>query len=243
MPLEAHIVVALAAVVVGSAAIQGFTGFGFGLVGMAFCVPMIGPRDANVLWSVLAMLLVAALWYHLRRHTRWGLVLSLAAGSLAGMPLGVWVLAHGGEEFLSRFVGAAIIVFGTYSLFNPHFAARDISPYWGLPAGALAGFFSGVTSMGGPAVVIYMLLRGLEKDEMKANLAAYFSVSVLYKLALLGGTGLLAVEHLAGAGLLALPLLGGMGMGLYGARFVSSRAMRRVVCAFLMVPGALLLFT
>jgi hypothetical protein len=242
MPIDPAVLVALALVVIGSAAVQGFTGFGFGLVGMAFCVPLLGPRDANVLWTVLALLLVGSMWYQLRRQTRWPLVLSLLVGALAGLPMGIWVLANGGEQFLSRFMGAAIVVFAAYSLVNPHFKARSISPLWGLPAGVVSGFFSGVTSMGGPAAVIFLLVSGLDKDEMKGNLAAYFTLSVCLKLVMLGGgSALLRVEHVTWSAVLAVPLVLGMALGMFGARFVSTRAMRRIVCAFLFLPGVLLL--
>ncbi len=242
MQLTVAALFGLAVVAFASASVQGFTGFGFGLVGMAFCVPVLGPRDANVLWTLLAALLVATMWWRLRRRTHWRPVLCLFGGSLVGLPAGLWVLAHGGERFLSRFIGAALIVFASFSLVNPSFSRRHVSAAWGLPAGVLAGFFSGLTAMGGPSAVVFLLLSGDDKEGLKADLAAYFTLNIVAKVALLGGaSALLTMNHVLWAGALALPLLAGMSAGMYGARFVSADTMRRAVCLLLLVPGALLL--
>ncbi|MGD2174834.1 MAG: sulfite exporter TauE/SafE family protein [Candidatus Brocadiaceae bacterium] len=242
MALDASLLPVLILLVLVSAAVQGFTGFGFGLVGMALATPLVGAKHANVLWTVLALGLVLMMWLSLRRHTQWRLALCLAVGAAVGLPLGLWGLSGGGEDLLCRVVGGTVLVFAGYSLVNPHFEARDISPFWGVPAGVISGFFSGLTAMGGPAAVIFLLLNGLGKNAMKATLAAFFGLNLLCKLLMMGGwTNLVGRSHLVWSALLYAPLVLGMAGGMYGARFVSTRTMRRVVCALLLVPGILLL--
>jgi len=242
MTIDAPAFLILSSVALLSAATQGFTGFGFGLVGMAFCTWLLGPRNANVLWSMLAVVLTAIMWARLRADARLGVALCLAAGGLLGLPAGVWILANADERLLSRFVGAAILLFATYSLLNPRFHRRGISPAWGVSAGALGGFFSGATTMGGPAVVIFLLLLGLGKDGIKGTLAAYFTLMTLCKLAIMGGWhGLITPAHLVWTAALCAPMVGGMVGGMYGSRFLSSDTMRKVICALLLLPGAMLL--
>ncbi len=242
MTLSLHAAAILFAVALASAVTQGFTGFGFGLMGMAFCTWLLGPQDANVLWTVLAVLLTTLMWFRLRRHARTRLAVYLTAGSILGLPVGLWILANAGEQLLSRLVGAVVLAFASYSLVNPRFKRRSICAAWALPAGAAGGMVSGATSMGGPAAVIFLLILGLDKDETRGTLSCYFTLMIVCKLAMMAGWhGLLRTDHLLWAALLAPSALAGLAVGMYAARFFSSETMRKIICAFLLLPGALLL--
>jgi len=243
MGTDQFAMVMMAAVVLVSAAVQGFTGFGFGLVGMGFATMLVGPRDANILWTTLPLLLTGWMWLRLRQHTSLPLVACVLAGALLGQPVGVWVLARSGQALLRHLVGGAILAFATWNLVNPQFRSRRISPLWGVPAGAVSGFFSATTSTGGPAVVVLFLILGLDKEEIRGNLAAYFTLNILVKLSLLVfWQHMVRPEHVLDSLLLCAPLVAGMAGGMYASRFVSSEAMRKIICAFLLLPGAVLLF-
>jgi len=230
-------------IVLLSAAAQGFTGFGFGAVGMALTTLLVGPRDSNLLWTLLALPLVTAMWAWLRRSTDWQRFGWLMAGAGIGTPLGVWVLATAELSVLRRIVGTLILVFIAYSLWNPRFSSWDISAAWGVPAGAVSGFFSGAASVGGPAAVVFLLISGLDKNTIKATLAAFFGANLVWKLALISQwEGLLSGWHLSTAGWLIMPLFLGMAGGMWGSGFVSTNRMRRIMCGFLVLPAALLLF-
>ncbi len=242
MQMSLNLLLILAALTALSAGVQGFTGLGFGLVGMGFCTYLVGPRDANVLWTLLALLLVGSMLIRLRAEVVWHLVLWMFAGALVGVPLGVQVLATARHTLLNRIIGATILSFAVYYLFNPSIAKRRISPVWGALAGVISGFFGGVTNMSGPPVVMFLMVSGLEKDRMKATLAAYFGLGQLYKLSVLVyWKGLVGADHLLAAGLLSLPLLAGMCGGMCASKFVSTRSMRRIICGLLTLPGLLLL--
>ena len=241
MPISAAEFALLCAVALASAAVQGFTGFGFGLVGMSVLTLLLDPRDANVLWTVVALGLTTCMWWRTRRHMRWGLVLPLAVGMLIGLPLGLWVLSTGSTALLKRLIGGAILLVAGYSLANPHVRPRRLSPWWGLPAGTVGGFMSGISGMGGPSAVIFLLLQGQDKEGIRANLAAYFTATVVVKLAMIGlRTHLLAWDHVAWGVLRWAPMLVGVALGMRASRGVSSVAMRRIISALLLVPGALL---
>jgi len=242
MPHTLAVITALAATVLLSASVQGFTGFGFGLVGMALCTPLLGPQDANILWTMLSLVLTATMWILLWRHAVWPLLLWSFVGCIVGLPFGVWVLANSGPILLERIVGAAILVFALHSIINPRYGQRRISPAWGIPPGIISGFFSGATSMGGPAVVIFLLICGLDKDRMKGTLAAYFTLGALYKMLLVSRwVSLLRVEHFSAAAILCVPALAGMAAGMRIARRIPTMTMKRIICVLLLFPGALLL--
>lgn len=209
---------------------------------MALATLLVGPRDSNLLWTLLALPLVTAMWAFLRRHTDWRRFLWLMAGAALGTPMGVWMLATAELIVLGRVVGALILIFALYSLWNPRFAGRRLSALWGVLAGAMSGFFSGAASVGGPAVVIFLLISGLDKNTIKATLAAYFGANLLWKLALVSRwEGLLTGWHVTRAGWLTLPLFAGMAGGMWASRYVSTERMKKVMCGLLVIPAALLL--
>ena len=229
-------------VVFFSATVQGFLGFGSGLVGMALIAPVIGARDANLTLMPLAGLLAGLMCFRLRRHVAWDLVGWAFLGSMVGTPIGVWVLAVTREALLAKFLGVTILLFASYSLANPRYESEKISSAWGIVAGLISGFFSGSTSTGGPTVAIFFLILGLEKDRMKASLSAFFVAIVAYKmLVVVLWKGLLTTGHLFVAAPLCAMVLAGMAVGMYAAGFVSSAAMRKAICVFLFFPGLLLL--
>ena len=240
--VPAMLVVCLAGIVVFSATVQGFLGFGLSVVGMPVTLYLVGARDANLLFTLLALLLTGGMTYRTRAHTRWGLALWLTLGALVGNPLGVYVLANADESVVCRLLGIAILSSAVFLLLNPKFQKHDMSVFWALPAGLVGGFFSGATSAGGPAAVIFLLLLGLPKDEMKATLVAHFVLQNAYKVGvLLVMGGLLQPVHVGLAAVLAVPLFVGMAVGMRAARSFSTEAMRKVICVFLLIPGILML--
>jgi hypothetical protein len=203
---------------------------------------MIGPRDANVLWTLLAGMTIVAMSIRLRKHINWKLVFPMFAGSFLGTPLGVYVVAVAPGDILIKVFGFIILVFALYYFFSPEIHRHKASPLWGIPAGFLGGFLGGLCNMSGPPVVIFLLVLGLEKKELKGTLAAFFLLSVGYKIPfLVFFKGLLSPEHVMTAGLLAIPVLAGMAGGMYAANFFSTKAIRRAICLLLMIPALTLL--
>jgi uncharacterized membrane protein YfcA len=210
---------------------------------VGFSTALIGAHNANVLWTLLSFVLTGGMWWRLRRSAELRLFGTLALGSAAGLPLGLWVLRTSGETALARFVGLALLAFATYSLVNPRVRRMQLHWAWGLLAGAISGFFSGATSMGGPVAVVFLLVVGADKDGLRANLPAYFFLNLVLKLAMMAWVGGMLTGGLAlSAAVLCAPLLAGMGLGMYAAGRASSTGVRRAVCVLLLVLGLWLAF-
>lgn len=242
MDLSISTLLWLALIVWCAALAQGFTGFGFGVLGVSLSALLVGARTANLVWTILATVLVLVMTMRLRRKVNWRLVAWLFAGAVVSMWMGVWVLAVADDVLLGRILGATVLAFALFFLLNPRFKVRQLHCAWGVLPGLVSGFFSGATAAGGPAVVVFFLILGLEKDTMKATLAGYFLMIGVYKLLVLTlGKGLLRLAHLEAAAPLCLALVAGMALGMYGARYVSSPVMRRIICLFLFVPSLILL--
>src|SRR5688572_6246924 len=101
--------VAGAAAILLACFVQGLAGFGIGLVALAFLPFVMSPVTAIVLMTLYAAILVAVLLVPLRHDFRFADVRDLAIGTLAGTPLGVWVLALLPASVLNRLIGLTLI--------------------------------------------------------------------------------------------------------------------------------------
>jgi hypothetical protein len=242
MELTWQIALLLAGLASTAAAVQGFTGMGFALVAMSLCSMLVGPHNANVLWTLIALPVPIIMAARLRNFVHWKLLGWCLLGAAAGLPLGVHVLAITEPDLLMRIFGGIILVIAIYYLVNPHVERQETSPMWGIPAGVLSGFLGGLSNMSGPPIALLVIMKGLKKNEMKGTMACYFLVTILYKIPLLVQEGgLLTFDHVFAAGILTIPVLLGVGGGMYAARFVSTRLIRRLICVLLIIPALLML--
>jgi hypothetical protein len=141
--------------------VQGLSGFAFGLTAMAIWAWSIEP--------VLACPLVAfgTLFGQLlsigtvRRGMVAGLIWSLVAGGILGVPLDVALLPHIDQLAFKLGVGVLLLVWCTAML-----VARDIPRITGggrladAVVGWIGGIMCGITGLNGPAPTLWTTLRG-----------------------------------------------------------------------------------
>jgi uncharacterized protein len=118
----------------------------------------------------------------LRRTVAPVLLLRLTAGSLAGLPIGLFSFRHADPLLVRLGVGATILGF---AMLMAVFRRRGGQPWVplgrtqgrDLVAGAFAGIANALVGMAGPPVLIYLLLAGTEAQTVRATLLAFFAVS------------------------------------------------------------------
>ena len=155
--------------------IRSTFGFGeamFAVPLLALCIPLKVAAPVAVLLSItIAAVVVAQDWRQIHlRSTAW-LVLS----SLAGIPLGLLLLASEHQRLAKG--GLAIIIMGcsTYFLIGrAPFHLQQDSRRWLLGCGFLAGILGGAYGMNGPPLVIYGSIRQWPAQQFRATLQAYF---------------------------------------------------------------------
>jgi hypothetical protein len=155
--------------------VRSAIGFGEALVAVPLLASVLPVREAAplaVLMSItVAAVVVAQDWkkIHLRSAT-W-----LLLPTLAGIPLGLLLLAHGPQQLVKAILGVLIVAFAVYSLIGrtPMKLERDSRP-WLLICGFLAGVFGGAYGMNGPPLVIYGAMRRWTAQHFRATLQAYF---------------------------------------------------------------------
>src|SRR3546814_349814 len=89
---------------------MGLAGFGIALVAMAFLPWLMSPVTAIVVLTIYALVfsivVVAQLWQHLAPRA----LVDLFIGTVAGTPIGVWVLASLPVTALNRLIGLVLVV-------------------------------------------------------------------------------------------------------------------------------------
>jgi uncharacterized membrane protein YfcA len=139
---------------------------------LALLIPLKVAAPLAVLLSItIAAIVVAQDWRKIHlRSTAW-LVLS----SLAGIPLGLSLLASGHQRLAKA--GLALVIMGcsVYFLIDraPFHLQRD-SRRWLLGCGFIAGILGGAYGMNGPPLVIYGSIRRWPAQQFRATLQAYF---------------------------------------------------------------------
>ena len=182
------------------AALQSATGFGFALVSAPVLFALLGPREA-VTAGVLVALLLNALTLATERRRPQVLVRDaglLLAWSLPGIVVGVVALRELSERLLSGLVAVAVLAGLALRVRAGRRAGAGAEPRpWQLPAAGLtAGALSTSTSLSGPPLVFYFVVRAAAPEQMRDSLAAiFFAQAVIGVPALLLSDTYAAPDH------------------------------------------------
>ncbi len=155
--------------------IRSTFGFGEALVAvplLALCIPLRIAAPLAVLVSItIAALVLAQDWRKIHLRSAVWLVLP----TLAGIPLGLLLLASGHQRLAKAGLALVIMAFAAYLLVGraPFELKRD-SRRWLLACGFCAGVLGGAYGMNGPPLVIYGSLRRWPAQQFRATLQAYF---------------------------------------------------------------------
>lgn len=232
--------IAAAAIIAAASFVQGLAGFGIGLVALAFLPYLMTPATAVVLMTLLATVFCCLVFIPLRGDFRVEGVDALLVGTLAGMPLGVWILASVPASVLARLIGAVLIVIVALELagLNPK---RLPGRGWGLLAGVFSGVIGGAVGTPGPPAVVYLTAQGWSSRSIKATLQAFLVVNQLIILAGYWWAGLLTTEVWQLGAYFALPAAAGLLAGMRLFDRVDHARFRRIVFLVLLGSGIALL--
>jgi hypothetical protein len=162
--------------VFGAALLRGFTGFGFGLAGVPLLSLALPPREVVPLVVVLQVIVGLAGLRDAVRTCDWRAVGALLPGLLAGIPMGLMILTALAPNPVRLAIGAII-------LFSVALIQRGVrlpsNPSWRISGavGLASGVISGLASMGGPPVVVYLMAIGHTAARMRATTIVYFMLS------------------------------------------------------------------
>lgn len=219
--------------------VRGMAGFGSGLI----AVPLL-----TLMWPVTLVVPVVVALDYLGSASQgiknvdqvaWTEQLVLIPFMVIGVAVGLWLLYAVSTGLLARILGGFVIVYAIYQMLPlPELrGSRVAASYCGLLGGLVGTLFG----TGGPFYVIYLNLRGLDRNVFRATFAMNFLIDGGVRLAAFVAAGLYHRQTL-GYLLAAVPIAGA---GLYvGGRIqtgFSQRAFQLVIRVLLLTSGLALL--
>ena len=223
-------------------AVYVLLGFGAGLIAvgtMALLLPEL--KDAVVL--LLLVNLPAELWVVRSSWQRisWRGVLVIFVGVAIGTPLGTSLLRWGDPRFLLIVLGVFLVAVGAVFLFIRDTRERQMSRWVAGPVGVISGVLTGLFGTGGPPLILYYQLQGVDKAAFRGNLMAIFLLMTAVRVPSYAVFGLITAPRMWSA-LAVMPavLLGALIGNSIHLR-IEETTFRRLVSAALLLIGLLLL--
>jgi len=163
----------------------------------------------------------------------------LVVGTVAGTPIGVWILANAPASLINRLIGLMLIVVAVLE-WRRLYPTELIGRGWGLGAGFLAGILGGAVGTPGPPAIVYATTQPWSPRTIKANLQAFFFVNQVLILAGYWRAGLVTEEIGRLTLAFAIPAVVGMAAGVAFFGRINAVVFRRIVFALIFVSGLLL---
>jgi len=223
-----------------SALIRATFGFGNALIGMPLLALVMDLKSAAPLVALAALfigvLILAGSWRHIEYKSAWRLIVS----TLAGMPIGLFLLKTNDDSILKIILAVCIILFACYYLFHPRLIPLRSHRY-----AYLFGFIGGVLlaayNTNGPVVVMYGSMRRWNPVQFRATLQGYLFPTALMVVAGHGISGLWTAE-IFGHFLVSLPfILLAVWMGNRLNRIIPKAVFQKWIYILLLGSGFLLL--
>ncbi|MBN2318786.1 MAG: sulfite exporter TauE/SafE family protein [Acidobacteria bacterium] len=218
-------------------------GFGAGLIAVGLSAA-IHPEIKDI--AVILLLINLPIEIHVVRRCwskiQWSGVLMICLGVIFGVPLGTWILSIGKPTIVLTILGGVLILVGLTFLCLP-LHARVQWPAWSAPpTGLVSGILGGLFGTGGPPVIVYYRLSGVNKAVFRGSLMAVFLIIALVRVPSYIVGGLITEPRLWSTLAVAPAVILGAFAGSRIHIQLSEETFRRIVSAVLMLIGVLLLF-
>jgi len=216
-------------------------GFGNALIAMPLLIFLIGVKGATPLVALVGLVISLIMLIREWRELVWKDTLVLLISSLAGLPLGLYLLTIIPENTVRIILGVILIGFGIFNLLEIQLPVLE-RPVLAVPFGFLAGILGGAYNANGPPIVIYGLLRGWKKVAFRASLQGFFFVSSLMIVAGHALSGFWSRQIMT-AFFISLPaVILAVFLGEKFAKKITQENFDRVIYTILVLMGGLMFF-
>jgi uncharacterized membrane protein YfcA len=217
----------LIAVTLVAALARGFSGFGAALIFIPLVSALLGPKMAVPLLLVTDGIMTLGMIPGALGKADRGEVVTMAAGAVLGVPLGVWLLGSLEPVVIRWGIVALAALMLVLLVSGWRYHGRPKARLTVL-VGAVSGLFSGAAQIGGPPVVAYWLGGSSNTGVVRANIVLFFAVSSAFSALGYVWGGIFSVQVL----LTALVIAPVYGIGIWaGSRMfglASERTFRRI---------------
>lgn len=175
--------------------LRGFTGFGFGLAAVPLLALVLPPAQVVPLVVVLNLVIGASGLRTAIHQTDWRAIRGLVPGVLVGIPLGLLILTAFRANTVRLAIGL-IIAASVAMLWRSARLPPRPSAILTLAVGMVSGVLTGLASMGGPPMVVYLIAVGNGAAAVRATSIMYFMFSGAISALAMGYRGLIGQEVL-----------------------------------------------
>lgn len=194
MPDLLHIVVT-SLVLMGAAFVIGAIGFGFGLTTSPLLLLILEPQTVVVVINTAAIIAFSLVLFETREHLRNRELGRMGVAAVLGTPIGVFALSTLDASVLRISIGVLVLVLTALVVFKSEWKV----PYPRI-SGPILGFISSASTtglaIGGPILVLFFLGRRMDRNNVRASMAFFFTI--MYMTAAIGYAvqGLFTTERL-----------------------------------------------
>ena len=170
---------------------------------------MVFPAKLSV-GALLPMLIVADIFaiIYYRRDAQWNRLWGLFPAVAAGIVIGAMTLSKIDNIQLRSMLGYLVLALLLLEAARKRIGLEKVPEQWWFTAlmGILAGFSTIVGNAAGPIMSIYLISKGLPKNEFMGTRAWYFSIVNVCKVPVLGNLDMITAETLRFS-LLMIPVI------------------------------------
>jgi len=227
----------MAIAVFGAAYVRGYCGFGFAALVVSSAGLVTNPLLFVPVVILADMILTIQQARGIRADIDWRRVLTLFAGALLGVPLGVRALSSLGVDTARAIISGYVLVMCVllltgWSFRRPQGAGAHVA------TGVISGLANGA-AVGGLPVAVFFAAQPMAAATFRATVIAYFTLLDLWTLPNMWGADLLTRDTFA-ATALCLPLMS-LGVWLGGRQFLSAAPQEFRRFAIFLLAGLALL--
>jgi uncharacterized protein len=218
----------------------GGSGFAFALAASSIWLHRVDPLHSTIMVTGAGVLLHLSTIWPQRKNISAARVSPFILGGLAGIPIGVYLLAYTNTGILKIVLGTFLLAYGAYAVVSPRLHKIDLG---GRGADAAVGFIGGVLGgIGGYSGVlptIWTQLRGWPKETARAVYQPYV---IIIQAITLAGIIWLTLDLAALIMLVAAlpPLMAGTWIGWQLYSRLNDLRFRQTLAVFLIASGAML---
>lgn len=241
--MELTQVILITLILLFSSLLQGVSGFGFGIMAMAFLPFVMDIKQAVVLVAYSSLISVILLGCKFRHSLKVNDIKKALIGIFLGIPMGVILLKRLDKDIIEELLGIAIIMAGLQLYYGKERSLKKMAGNFGQYfAGFISGTLGGAFSMGGPPLVIYSHAQNWGKEKLMANLQFLFVFSLGWRLVIYSLNDLVTIKITLLAILLSPIILIGSNLGAKHLLKIPSNGLKKITGMILIILGLMIIF-
>jgi uncharacterized protein len=226
--------------VLAASVLRGFTGFGFGLAAVPLLSLALPPAEVVPLVITLQVVIGVAGLRAASVLCDWRSVRLLTPGLIVGVPIGLLILTTLPPNPVRLAIGG-VIAFSVWLIYRGVRLPPNPSRLVSFGVGLFSGIISGLASMGGPPIIVYLLAVGHTATRMRATAIVYFMLSGIVSFVPMTVEGMITRDILIWTAASLPVLFGGSRLGTWAFTKAEPRHHRMVALVSLSALSVLLI--